>query len=378
MPEIKRYLEEKISQNLRDRKILIIYGPRQVGKTTLVKHFLDRFAKSTYINGDFIDDQEKLNRPSRDMVKQFADIDLLVVDEAQRIEDIGIKLKVIFDELPKLKIIATGSSAFELSNTVNEPLTGRYFSYNMYPISFGEAGAVGLFELNNFMVYGSYPEVVTAHTDETRRNIIQNIATNYLFKDVLNIEYIKNPRSLEHILKALALQLGGQVSMNELATIVGLDTKTVTSYLDILEKLYIIFSLKPYFTNKRKSIIKQKKYYFYDLGIRNAIINDFTQLDRRQDLGQLWENFCVVERKKRNEALGAFAEHYFWRSYKGEEIDLIEVSDGLVDGFEFKWKERSLTDKIKNIFVKDLNGRKELGGVNSQNFSGFMKPEKKH
>lgn len=373
MAQIKRYLEEKISENLAERKILIVYGPRQVGKTTLVKRFLGHFPKSAYINGDFIDDQEKLGRPSRDMVKQFEDLDLLVIDEAQRIENIGIKLKVIFDALPKLKIIATGSSAFELSNTINEPLTGRYFSYNMYPISFGEANGSQLFELNKFLVYGSYPEVVTAQTDETRRKIIQNIATNYLFKDVLNIEYIKNPRSLEHLLKALALQLGGEVSINELADTVGIDTKTVNSYLDILEKLYIIFPLSPYFTNRRKSIRKQKKYYFYDLGIRNAVLNDFAPIGKRQDFGQLWENFCVVERKKRNEALGAFADHYFWRSYRGEEIDLIEIANHAVNGFEFKWKDQSLSGKIKDIYANDLKGREELMVVSPQSFSEFAK-----
>ncbi|MCX6785825.1 MAG: ATP-binding protein [Candidatus Komeilibacteria bacterium] len=373
MANIKRYLEEKISQNLQENKILIIYGPRQVGKTTLIKGFLERFPNSVYINGDFIDDREKLASPSREMVSQFAGYDLLVIDEAQRIADIGLKLKVIFDALPKLKIIATGSSAFELANTVNEPLTGRYFSYNMYPISFGEAEAGRLFELNKFLVYGSYPETVTAKNDETRLKIIQNIAANYLFKDVLNIEYIKNPRSLELLLKALALQLGGEVSKNELAAVIGIDSKTVAGYLDILEKLYIIFPLKPYFSNKRKSIIKQKKYYFYDLGIRNAILNDFTPIEKRQDFGQLWENFCVAERIKRHEALGSFAGLYFWRSYKGEEIDLVEVVNGAVDGFEFKWQDRGLPKRIKDIYTKDLKGREELRVVSPQSFSKFMK-----
>ncbi len=372
MPQIRRYLEEKISKNLAERKILILYGPRQVGKTTLVKRFLHRFPNNVYLNGDLIDDQDKMANPSRDMLKQFADLDLLIIDEAQRIKNIGIKLKVIFDELPKLKIIATGSSAFELSNTINEPLTGRYFAYNMYPISFGEADANNFFDLDKFLIYGSYPEVVTARDDETRRKIIQNIAANYLFKDVLNIEYIKNPRSLEHLLKALALQLGSEVSMNELATTVGIDTKTVSSYLDILEKLYIIFPLRPYFTNRRKSITKQKKYYFYDLGIRNALLNDFTAPGERRDFGQLWENFCLVERKKRNDTTDAFADHYFWRSYRGEEIDLIEVINNVLNGFEFKWKERILPDKIRNIYVKDLKGQQDLQVVSPQNFARFV------
>ena len=373
MAQIKRYLEEKILKNLQSRKILIIYGPRQVGKTTLVKRFLGHFPKTAYLNGDLVDDQEKLGQPSRDMVKQFSDLDLLVIDEAQRIEDIGIKLKVIFDGLPKLKIIATGSSAFELSNTVNEPLTGRYFSYTMYPISYSEAESSQLFELHKFLVYGSYPEAVTAQDNNIRQKIVQNIATNYLFKDVLNIEYIKNPRSLEHLLKALALQIGNEVSMTELATTIGIDVKTIGSYLDILEKLYIIFPLRPYFTNRRKSITKQKKYFFYDLGIRNAILNDFAPIEKRQDFGQLWENFCVVERKKRNEALESFADQYFWRSYQGDEIDLIEVANHQIGGFEFKWKDQSLPGKIKEIYTKDLKGRDELRVVSPQSLSEFAK-----
>lgn len=371
MAKISRYLEEKILQNLKERKILIIYGARQVGKTTLVKRFLERFSNNVYINGDLIDDREKLASPTRAMVEQFARKDLLVIDEAQRIADIGLKLKALFDELPGLKIIATGSSAFELSATVNEPLTGRYFSYTMYPISYAEAKASGLADVNKLLIYGSYPEVVTASDDETRRKIIQNVAANYLFKDVLNIEYIKNPRSLEHLLKALALQLGSVASLNELAITAGVDSKTVASYLDILEKLYIIFPLRPYFSNKRKSIIKQKKYYFYDLGVRNAVLNDFTPLSRRLDIGQLWENFCVAERKKRNEMLGAFADYYFWRSYKGEEIDLLEIVDGVLSGFEFKWQQRPLPKKIANIFINDLKGRGEPIVISPTKFSEF-------
>lgn len=369
MAQIKRYLEKKILENLRERKILIIYGPRQVGKTTLVKHFLPLFPGSIYLNGDFIDDREKLAAPTRDMVNQFAGSPLLIIDEAQRIEDIGIKLKVIFDTLPNLKIIATGSSAFELSNIVNEPLTGRYFSHIMYPISAKEAAASHVFDMTEFLIYGSYPEVVTARESSMRQNIIQNISSNYLFKDVLNIEYIKNPRSLESLLKALALQIGAEVSMNELADTVKLDTKTIASYLDILEKLYIIFPLRPFFSNKRKSISKMKKYYFYDLGIRNSVIGDFSRVEKRRDVGALWENFCLVERIKHNDAMGRFVDYYFWRSYKGEEIDLLESQDGRISGFEFKWQESHVAQKVKDIFVKDLGGNGALQVINKENFS---------
>ncbi len=359
MAQIQRYLEEKILKSLGKRKILIIYGARQVGKTTLVKKFLKEFPKNLYLNGDFIDDAEKLAEPTRDMVKQFEDRSLLVIDEAQKIKDIGIKLKVIFDTLPDLQIIATGSSAFELSNVVNEPLTGRYFSFNMYPVSVKEAA--GLFNLENFLMYGSYPEVVTTADNQTKQKIIQNITSNYLFKDVLNIEYIKNSRSLGLLLKALALQIGSEVSLNELGNTLDLDAKTVKSYLDILEKLCIIFPINPFFSNKRKSISKLKKYYFYDLGVRNAILDDFTPIEKRNDIGALWENFCIVERMKRNDARDRFVNYYFWRSYKKEEVDLIEVENESIHGYEFKWGTgkykipKEFLDEYKNSSVVIVN-----------------------
>lgn len=372
MAQIKRYLAEKISQDLENKKILIIYGPRQVGKTTLAKTFLESEPASLYLNGDFVDDRERLKEPSHQMTEQFKDAKLLVIDEAQRIEDIGIKLKVIFDTLPKLKIIATGSSAFELSNIVNEPLTGRYFSYSMYPISVTEARGSNLFELNDFLVYGSYPEVVTAKEIGLKQSIIQNIASNYLFKDILNIEYIKNARSLELLLRALALQIGSEVSLTELSNSLDLDTKTVARYLDILEKLYIIFSLRPYFTNKRKSITKLKKYYFYDLGIRNAVVGDFSPVAGRTDLGALWENFCILERMKFNAARGKFVEYYFWRSYQGDEIDLIEKANLNIQGFECKWGNREASLKVKSIYAKDLQGQGELVTISPRNFTNFV------
>lgn len=361
MAHIKRYLEEKISENLKNRKILIIYGPRQAGKTTLVRKFLNDFSNNAYLNGDLLDDQDKLKDLTHGMIDQFSGKSLLVIDEAQRVLDIGMKLKVIFDALPKLKIIATGSSAFELANKVNEPLTGRYFSFIMYPISLYEMQKNAVpFNINELLVYGSYPEVVTAEGSDIKERIIKNIASNYLFKDLLNIEYIKNPRSLEYLLKALALQVGGEVSMNELANTLNLDMKTVASYMDILEKLYIIFPLHPFYTNKRKSITKLRKYYFYDLGIRNSILNDFTPVEKRADIGALWENFCIAERMKRNDAIGRVVQYYFWRSYKGDEIDLLEVRGTEVRGFECKWKNTSLQKKIKDIYSEDLGGLGDL------------------
>jgi uncharacterized protein len=372
MALIKRYLLERIIKDLENRKILIIYGARQVGKTTLVKEVLSRYQNSLYLNGDFMEDQQRLDEPSRRMVEQFKQYDLLVIDEAQRIEDIGIKLKVIFDTLPNLKIIATGSSAFEIANSVNEPLTGRSLSYSLYPISVGEAVHADRFDTDNFLVYGSYPGVVTLEGLDRKRAAIQDIASNYLFKDVLNIEYIRNPRSLEHLLKALADQLGSEVSVHELSNTLDLDAKTVSRYLDILEKLHIIFPLYPHASNVRKSITKKKKYYFYDLGIRNAVIGNFSPLSDRTDKGALWENFCIVERIKRNDAEGRFIDYRFWRSYQGEEIDLIEIEDQHIRGFECKWKDQPLPHRLENIYKNDLGGIDGITLISVENFKQLL------
>jgi predicted AAA+ superfamily ATPase len=318
------------------------------------------------------DDRDRLKEATRTMVAQFEKYELMVIDEAQRIENIGIKLKVIFDNLPNLKIIATGSSAFELSNTINEPLTGRYFSFTMYPLSFAEAQSAGKFNLESALVFGSYPEVMVSPDKKIKEAIIKNIASNYLFKDVLNIEYIKNARSLENLLKATALQIGGQVSTTELADTLDMDAKTVLNYLDILRKLNIIFPLPPYFTNKRKSISKMRKYFFCDLGVRNAVIGDFSSLEHRGDVGQLWENFCLVERMKRNDALSRDPEYYFWRSYQGEEIDLIESENRVLSGYEFKWGKKLALPKIQKIFTDDLCGQGELQVISKHNFEQFL------
>lgn len=372
MANIKRYLEEKIIKNLDKRKILIVYGARQVGKTTLVKRILDKFQNSVYLSGDFIDDQKKIGEPSRIMVSQFKKYDLLVIDEAQKVSDIGIKLKVVYDTLPNLKIIVTGSSAFDISNRVSEPLTGRFFSYVMYPISASEAQSANLFDIEKFLVYGSYPSAVVSTDERTKEEIVKNITSNYLFKDVLNIEYIKNPRSLEHLLKALADQLGNEVSVNELSNTLDIDTKTISHYLDILEKLYIIFPLYPYFTNTRKSLTKKKKYYFFDLGIRNAVVGNFSHIAERNDIGALWENFCIVERMKRNDMFGMTPRYYFWRSYKGEEIDFVEIENQKVKGFECKWEDENLPKRIKDIYKNDLGGLDELEVVSRDTVGEFL------
>lgn len=370
MADIKRYLEEKVLENLKKSKIILIYGARQVGKTTLVKRFLVP-ATSLYLNGDFIDDREKLGEPTRRMVEQFSSVKMLVIDEAQNIADIGLKLKVIHDTLPEMRIIATGSSSFELSNKVSEPLTGRNIIYTMFPLAFCETGS-GAFQIQDALVYGMYPEVFLQDGTQAKRETISRIAESYLFKDVLNIEYIKNPKSLERLLKILAAQVGNEVSSLEIANTLDLNAKTVSGYLDILEKLFIIFPLHPLASNVRKSITKKRKYYFYDLGIRNAVLGDFSSFEQRRDKGALWENFCIVERMKANEKNGIQPQYYFFRTYKGEEIDFIEKIDNKAYGFECKYSKEEVSRRIQKIYTEDLSGDGIIQVINKNNFQAFI------
>jgi len=373
MTYIKRYLWEKIEENLKKRKIILIFGARQVGKTTLVREFLSEYAKKNtqYLNGDFSDDQERLGSVSRSMVKQFEKLQLLVIDEAQSIPQIGMKLKVIHDTLPDIHIIATGSSSFDLSNKVIEPLTGRNVTLTMFPFSLGEAASCEN-SLEDILLYGLYPEVFLCESSQEKRMTIARIAESYLFKDVLNISYIKNPKSLEKLLEILASQIGSEVSFSELANTLDLDVKTVMSYVDILEKLFIIFPLYPFASNVRKSITKKRKYYFYDLGIRNAVLSNFSSLKGRDDVGALWENFVILERIKRNRSRGLYPRYFFFRSYKGEEIDFLEQYERKLFGFECKFAKNEVQRKIQNIFTKDLQGEGDITPVHKENYSEYI------
>lgn len=356
MAYIKRYLQEKIEKSLGSGQVVIVFGARQVGKTTLVRMIMKKYKRALYLSGDLLEDHEVLDTPSRAMVAQFDDLELLVIDEAQRIEDIGLKLKVLHDLRPTLRVLVTGSSALEVANKVNEPLTGRFVSYVLYPIAAHEVARVGAADLPRALVYGSYPAIVTCDDARERRERILNIASNYLFKDVLTIEYIQNARSLQQLVRLIAEQLGSEVSMNELSNTLDIDHKTVVRYLDILEKLYVVFPLHPYAMNVRRSLTKKRKYYFYDLGIRNAVVRDFRPLQERPDIGGLWENFCIVERMKRNDALDRSVAYHFWRSYKGEEIDLVEIENKRSEAFECKWNKSIVSPHLQKIFAVDLKG----------------------
>lgn len=373
MAYIKRYLWEKISENLDKRKIILIYGARQVGKTTLVQEFLSHYRREEvlYLNGDFTDDRERTKEISRSMVAQFAKIKLLIIDEAQNISDIGKKLKVIYDTLPEIHIIATGSSSFDLSNKVVEPLTGRNITLTMFPFSLSEVGSSHSL-LEDILLYGLYPDVFLCPSSQEKKATVIRIAESYLFKDVLNISYVKNPASLKRLLEILASQVGSEISFHKISNILDLDVKTVMSYVDILEKLFIIFPLFPFVSNVRKSIVKKRKYYFYDLGIRNAILGDFSSLEKREDRGALWENFVILEKIKRNREKNAYPRYFFFRSYKGEEIDLLEQYDRDLFGFECKYTKDKVEEKIKNIFLNDLCGKGEIGVINKKNYWKYI------
>jgi len=280
--------------------------------------------------------------PYSSIKEYIGDNELIVIDEAHLIPNIGINLKIMVDNVPNIRIIITGSSSFDLANQIGEPLVGRKFTYLLYPISFLELKPLmSGFEIGQFLekvlVYGSYPEVMSKISKKARIQTLSEITNSYLFKDILIFEGIKNSTVLLNLLRLIAFQIGAEVSHSELGNSLGIDKKTVARYLNLLEQTYIITPLHPYFTNQRKSVIKKNKYYFLDLGVRNTIIGNFNSVSQRNDLGALWENFVVAEFKKRNNFVANMKNLYFWRTYDGQEVDLVEEKEGKLYGYEIKW-----------------------------------------
>lgn len=371
----KRLVQDAIEQSLFKEKIIIIYGARQVGKTTLVKTIQEKYIDtSLYLNVDEPDIRASLEgKSSTELFKLFGEKKFIIIDEAQRVKNIGLTLKLIIDNNPGIQVIATGSSSFELSNSISEPLTGRKFEFHLYPLSIQELRSkYNTLELNrvleNFLLNGMYPEVVNLPTNDAKSRI-QEISKSYLYKDILQFQDIRNSDVLEKLLQALALQIGNEVSYNELANLLGIDKDTVSRYIQLLEKAFIIFSLKPYSKNLRKEIGKLRKIYFYDLGIRNSIINNFNPLNLRTDIGALWENFLISERIKFNNNSSRIVNNYFWRTYDKKEIDYIEDENGKLSGYEFKYSD----DKYKNA-SDFLNSYKDstLKLINKDNYLDFI------
>ncbi len=354
---ITRTLQAKIEQRLFKGKAIVVVGARQVGKTTLFNEILrGRTEKTLRLNLDEADAREILSSPTMAELKQLiADNSIVMIDEAQRARDIGLTLKRIQDNFPHVQLMVTGSSSLDLRASINEPMTGRKWEYQLFPLSTAEIlGANGILSvrqsLESRLIYGSYPDVLNYQAEA--RETLTNLTGSYLYKDLLELEGIRKPALLEKLLVALALQLGSEVSYNELAQTVGSDSKTVEKYIDLLEKCFIVFRLPAFSRNLRNELKKNRKIYFFDNGVRNAILQNFTPLSLRADVGALWENFFISERLKANHYGGHYAKSYFWRTKSQQEIDYIEECDGSLRAFELKWNPKRANTSIPTSFLQ--------------------------
>jgi hypothetical protein len=371
---IKRIIQKQIEKALFHNKVIIIYGARQVGKTTLVKSIQKNYQKqSAYFNCDEPDIRAALtDKTSTEIKSFFGSKKLIILDEAQRVKNIGLTLKLMVDNFPKTQIIATGSSSFELSDKIKEPLTGRKYEFHLYPFSLKEAGFIySDLEINRLldkmMIFGMYPAVMLAANEQEKE--LKELTKSYLYKDALQYQNIKNPEILEKLLQALALQIGNEVSYNELANLLLIDKNTVANYIRILEQAFIIFRLNPFSRNLRSELKKMRKIYFYDVGIRNALINNLNPLNLRQDVGALWENFMISERLKNNSNSNIELNSYFWRTKQGQEIDYLEEVGGEISTYEFKWKQNKW--QPPKAFIESYpRSKNQL--INRENYRQFL------
>lgn len=372
---LKRYYQQ-LEKMLNPGKVLVIYGSRQVGKTTLLNNFLGQTKlKYKLESGDNIRTQQILSSQDFSQILEFINgYDLLAIDEAQRIPNIGLGLKIIVDQKPEMLVVATGSSSFELAGQIGEPLTGRKRTITLFPMSQLELTAeYSTFELreklSDWLVYGGYPAVVTAQSKKEKILILEELVNSYLLKDILELERVKGTKVLTDLLRLLAFQVGSEVSLSEIGTKIGLDYKTVARYINLLEKAFVVYSLRGFSRNLRQEISRKSKYYFYDNGIRNAMISNFNGLELRDDCGKLWENFMVVERLKTQEYKGIYANNYFWRTWEQKEVDWVEEREGKIFGYEFKYSNSGT--KIPRTF---LNAYPEAQGevVTRENYLDFL------
>jgi predicted AAA+ superfamily ATPase len=338
-----------LSSYFHHKEVLILYGPRRVGKTTLLENFLSQtHLRYRLDTGDNVRTQDILSSGDLARIQQYTEgYELLAIDEAQMIPNIGQGLKLIIDKIPDIKVIATGSSSFDLAHQVGEPLTGRKTTLTLYPLS-----QLELLEeqknrydlkqkLEQFLIFGSYPQIVLAETKDEKVRIIEELVNSYVFKDILTLEKVKGSQVLLDLLKLLAFQVGSEVSLNELSSHLGLDVKTVGRYLNLLEKSFVITKLGGFSRNLRSEITSKQKYFFLDNGIRNGVITQFNTLDNRNDVGQLWENFIMIERLKKRSYRNIYGHSYFWQTYQKKEIDLIEERDGKLFPIECKWSTKN-------------------------------------
>lgn len=374
---IPRTLTASIIKKLTSsQKGVIVYGARQVGKTTLVNNIIQELQlRALVINGDqsrFIDSITSRNSSTiRSLVSGY---DLLFIDEAQRIPEIGINIKIILDNFPKLKVLVTGSSSLDLASKISEPLTGRAWSYRLYPISFLELSAFrNRAELNDDLeerlIYGSYPEIFSYKSGAQKQEYLQMVSDAYLYRDLIEFGDIKNSSKIRNLLKLLAFQIGSEISLTELGNSLDMSKDTVSRYIDLLEKSFIIFRLGGFSRNLRKEVTKMNKIFFYDLGIRNILIDNLKPLKDRSDSGRLWENFLLLERMKLNAAGKYLVSGYFWRTYTGAELDYVEEKNGTLYGFEFKSGNK--TAKVPTEWIKAYP-RAKFQCVNTRRYLDFI------
>lgn len=374
-----RFLASELRRRWFSGKAILLTGARQTGKTTLVKTFLETegFKDQTrFFNCDNVTDRELLREKNLEFLIQLVGKARVVfIDEGQKVQGIGETLKLLVDHFGLEKqVIVTGSSSINLLNQTQEPLTGRKWVYHLYPLSLEEIYPAGdllsaVKGLEERLIYGSYPEIASTADSSDKAERLGELTSSYLYKDIFEFQQIKNPDVLFRLLKALALQIGREVAYNELGTLVGIDKNTVERYVDLLEKSFVLFRLPPYFQNKRKEISKMRKIFFYDNGVRNALLNNFLPLDSRDDVGALWENFMITERLKYRASRKIGAHAYFWRTYPGAEVDLVEEREGKLYGYEFKWSPTKAVFKAPAAWQQIPDA--EFQCIHRENFTGF-------
>ncbi len=376
---IERY--PKIEDKIEAGKVLVIYGARQVGKSSLVMKYLEKVKlqdstlKYSFFNGEDVNVQAIFSSMSLKLLNEaIGDASLIIIDEAQVVRNIGISLKLLVDTKPSLKIIVTGSSSFELSGQVGEPLVGRMNVINLLPLWEKEIKNAGLADyvtdLDFALRFGRYPAVFKEPIIDKKKEIITNIVNGYLLKDILAFEKVKNSKLILDLLKLLSYQVGNEVSVSEIANKLSISRNTVNRYLDLLEQNFIIFSLQSFAKNLRNEIRKKEKYYFYDLGIRNALIENFDSIDTRGDIGAIWENYLITERIKRNMYIDPYKSVYFWRKLSGAEVDFVEVYSDHIDGYEFSLKEK-IGNKSKISWIEGY-ANATWKSIHKDNYNDFI------
>lgn len=376
---IPRLAKKMLQDKLQSNKVVLLYGPRRVGKTTVLNEFVREYAgekRIKFVNGETKIIQDELSAQSIESLKRFIGGNkILIIDEAQKIPQIGLNLKLIVDNIPDVAVVASGSASFSLAREVGEPLTGRKKTINMFPIAASEIISAHdetyyKENLENYLIFGCYPELFQLNDKQKQQEYLAELIDAYLFKDILEMEDVRNPKKIRDLLTLLAFQIGKEVSLSELGKNLGMHQNTVYRYLDLLEKSFVIVNVRGFSRNLRKEITKTSRYYFYDNGIRNALINNFNSLSMRDDIGMLWENYLAMERLKKQSYSGLVSNNYFWRTYNQKEIDWVEERSGKLFGYEFSWKDKKAKPPAE--WLKYYPAAEYLS-ITKDNFLDFVK-----